>query len=264
MPGQSIEVIDLTVAYEGKIALRSLNHRFTEGTSTAIMGANGSGKTTLLNAIAGLLSPAGGKVNILQPEIGYVMQHDSAGWMPITAGEVIEMGRYRRAGLMGRLHAVDRAAIAGAADRLDIGDLTNLQFHDLSGGQQQRVRVARALAGDPRVLLLDEPITGLDPASQQLILDVIADETDHGTIVIVTTHHLDEARHCDTVMLLATELVAVGTPDQVLVPKNLKRAFGNRILGDHEGHDHPHEMLILDDHGHGHDHTHGDPEGRRP
>jgi len=260
MSGQPIEVSDLTIAYDGKVALRSLNHVFTEGSSTAVMGANGSGKTTLLNAIAGLIQPTEGTVHVGQVEIGYVMQHGTGGWMPITAGEVIEMGRYRRAGLMRRLGADDRQAIAAAAARLDIGGLMNRQFHELSGGQQQRVRVARALAGRPNVLLLDEPITGLDLSSQQLILQVIADETDRGTIVVVTTHHLDEARHCDTVMLLATDLVAAGTPDQVLEPDNLRLAFGDRILGDHEGHDHHHELLILDDHGHGHGHE--DTEGR--
>jgi len=162
---------------------------------------------------------------------------------------------------MRRLGAADRTAIADAAERLDVGSLTNRQFHELSGGQQQRVRVARALAGRPHILLLDEPITGLDLLSQQLILHVIADETARGTIVVVTTHHLDEARHCDTVMLLATGLVASGSPDQVLEPDNLRLAFGDRILGDHNEHDHHHEMLILDDHGHGEAPPHGHPEG---
>jgi len=92
MPGQSIEVSDLTIAYDGKVALRSLNHEFAEGSSTAVMGANGSGKTTLLNAIAGLVTPVEGSVTHGDGDIGYVMQHGLSGWMPITAGEVIEMG----------------------------------------------------------------------------------------------------------------------------------------------------------------------------
>lgn len=243
---------NLTVAYDGEVALRCLSHVFHAGSSTAVMGANGSGKTTLLNAIAGLVAPTGGSVDADPAQIGYVMQSGVGAWMPITAGEVIEMGRYRRAGLMRRLDGRDRRAISAAAARLDIEGLLSRQFHDLSGGQQQRVRVARALAGEPRVLLLDEPITGLDLSSQQLILDVIAQETKRGSIVVVTTHHLDEARHCDTVILLATSLVEAGSPEQVLRASNLRRAFGDRILGDHEEHDHHHELLILDDHGHGH------------
>ncbi len=252
MPAQPIALSDLTVAYDGRVALRNLNHVFQPGTSTAVMGANGSGKTTLLNVIAGLLRPTRGAISPVSKDLGYVMQHGQGGWMPITAGEVIEMGRYRRRGLLGRLDTTDRNAIAEAASRLDTTALLDRQFHELSGGQQQRVRVARALAGQPRTLLFDEPITGLDLLSQELILQVIADETAHGTTVVVTTHHLDEARHCNMVMLLATELVAAGAPDQVLRPDNLRAAFGDRILGDHRGHDHGHELLILDDHGHGH------------
>ncbi len=261
MPVQPIELSDLTVAYDGKVALRSLNHVFQPGTSTAVMGANGSGKTTLLNVMAGLLQPTRGTISPVPKDLGYVMQHGQGGWMPITAGEVIEMGRYRRRGLLGRLDTTDREAIADAASRLDITPLLGRQFHELSGGQQQRVRVARALAGQPDTVLFDEPITGLDLLSQDLILQVIADETARGTTVVVTTHHLDEARHCNMVILLATELVAVGGPDQVLRPDNLRAAFGDRILGDHEGHDHDHSLLILDDHGHGHD---SDDDHHRP
>jgi len=252
MPDQPIEVSDLTVVYDGRAALSGLSHVFPPGTSTAVMGANGSGKTTLLNAMAGLVQPSKGTISPTRANLGYVMQHDHSGWMPITAGEVIEMGRYRHVGLLRRLGPHDREAMSDAALRLDIAPLLHRQFHELSGGQQQRVRVARALAGKPSILLFDEPITGLDLPSQKLILQVIADETNRGTTVVVTTHHLDEARHCHTVMLLATELVAVGTPEQVLQPANLRTTFGDRVLGDHEAHDHGHELLILDDHGHGH------------
>lgn len=254
MPNRRIEVLGLTVAYDAKIAIGNIDHTFSPASSTAVMGANGSGKTTLLNAIAGLTKPLSGTIAGVGPhEIGYVMQHGSGSWMPISVGEVVEMGRYRQSGLLGRLRDPDRAAIRAAAERLAITDLMAHQFHSLSGGQQQRVRVARELAGQPSVLLLDEPITGLDLPSQEVILDVISAETARGTTVIMTTHHLDEARHCDQVVLLATELVAAGPPHEVLVPDTLRRAFGERLLGNHGDHDHPHEMLILDDHGHDHE-----------
>ncbi len=258
MVRQSIEVRGLTVAYDAKVAIRNINHVFPGGTSTAVMGPNGSGKTTLLNALAGLVTPITGSIiGVDPPDVGYVMQHGSAGWMPITVGEVLEMGRYRHAGLLRRLSGADRSAIAAAAEHLAIADLMGRQFHDLSGGQQQRVRVARALAGQPQVLLLDEPITGLDLPSQHRILEVMAAETRRGTTVVLTTHHLDEARHCTEVVLMATELVAAGVPDEVLRPAALRRAFGGRILGDHDTHDHDHELLIFDDHGHGDHGSHG-------
>lgn len=251
MPSYPIEVRDLAVAYDGKIAIERIDHTFASASSTAVMGANGSGKTTLLNALAGLVSPLNGTISGVEPgDIGYVMQHGAGTWMPITVGEVIEMGRYRQSGLFGRLRIEDRAAIATAAERLAITDLMARQFHSLSGGQKQRVRVARELAGRPGILLLDEPITGLDLPSQEVILEVVASETARGTTVIMTTHHLDEARHCDQVILMATCLVASGLPDDVLTPEMLRRAFGERLLGRHDDHDHPHEMLMLDDHGH--------------
>ncbi len=257
-----IEVRDLTVAYDGKVALRHLNHTFVAGTSTAIMGANGSGKTTLLNTLAGLNSPiAGSVVGVDISDIGYVMHHVSRRWMPITVSEVLEMGRYRQAGLLRRLSIDDRRHIETAAERLEVIDLLSLQFHELSEGQRQRVRVARALSSRPGVLLLDEPITGLDLASQQRILDVVADETARGTTVVITTHHLDEARHCDNVLLIATEIVAAGPPEEVLQPDQLRKAFGSRTLGRHEEHDHPHEMILLDDHGHGDHHRSGHEHG---
>lgn len=262
MVHQSIEVRGLTVAYDTKVAIRNIDHVFAPGTSTAVMGANGSGKTTLLNVLAGMVTPLTGSIIGVNPsDVGYVMQHGSSAWMPITVGEVLEMGRYRHAGLLRRFSDSDRSAIARAAARLGVGDLVDQQFHDLSGGQQQRVRVARALAGEPRILLLDEPITGLDLPSQHRILAAMAAEAQRGTTVVLTTHHLDEARHCTEVILLATELVAAGSPDEVLQPSTLRRAFGGRILGDHDDHDHDHDLLIFDDHGHG---AHGTDDDHSP
>ncbi len=257
MARPSIEVHGLTVKYASSIGLANVTHSFRSGTATAVMGANGSGKTTLLKAIAGLVTPAAGSIEGVDPsDVGYVMQNGVGSWMPITVAEVLEMGRYRNIGLMGRPGRADRAAISRAADRLGVADLMARQFHDLSGGEQQRVRVARAIAGESEVLLLDEPITGLDLVSQQRILDVIGAEARQGKTIVITTHHLDEARHCDEVVLLAKEKVASGPPDDVLRPETLRRAFGGRLLGDHQSHEHQHEMLILDDHGHG-EHQHG-------
>ncbi|MDH4169993.1 MAG: metal ABC transporter ATP-binding protein [Acidimicrobiia bacterium] len=252
-----LTVSNLRVTFGTRIALDGVGFTLAAGHSAALIGPNGSGKTTLLHAIAGLHRPARGTI-VLTPAdatVAYVTQrHDHARWMPLTASEVLNMAGYQRRGLLGRLTSADVAARAQAADRLAIGDLLRRQFGELSGGQQQRVLIAQALAQQPRLLLLDEPITGLDLVSQQVILDVIADATAAGTAVMLSTHHLDEARHCERVLLLATDLVAEGPPDEVLTTERLREAFGGRLLGDHADHDHDLDLLLLDDHGHG---THG-------
>lgn len=233
-------------------ALSEVTISFTPGTSTALMGANGSGKTTLLDCLAGLRAPTSGEVHTEGHRIAYVRQHLPHGWMPLTAREVVTMGRFGHRGLLGRLRPADHEAIARSARRLAVDDLFAHQFGELSGGQRQRVIVAQALASEPTVLLLDEPLTGLDIPSQDRILAVMEEETAGETIVVLSTHHLDEARHCDRVALLAGRIVALGTPDDVLVPDRLRETFGPRTLGDHGTHDHEHALLLLDDHGHDH------------
>ncbi len=251
----AIELADVGVDFGTVAALERVDHRFEARTSTAVMGANGSGKTTLLDTISGLRTPTRGTVTgVDASRVGYVVQHLASRWMPITVREVLTMGRYRALGLWRRPTAQDRRALEESAARLSIVDLLARQFSELSGGQRQRVRVAQALAGRPEVLLLDEPITGLDLPSQRVILDVISDLTEAGVTVVMTTHHLDEARHCDQVLLLAHHVVAAGAPHEVLTADRLREAFGGRMLGDHADHDHDHRLLILDDHGHGHAH----------
>ena len=263
----AVEVNDLTVKFDAVIALDGVTHTFEPGTATAVMGVNGSGKTTMLECLAGLQRPTSGCIRGMPKKLGYTCQHLPASWMPITAGEVMAMGRYRERGLIGRLGSADRAAIRDAGERLDVNQLADRAFGSLSGGQQQRVRIAQVLAGEPEVIMLDEPLTGLDIPSQERILDVIEQCTARGAIVILTTHHLDEARHCDSVMLMANRLIAAGPPDGMLTEARLREAFGDRLLGNHAGHDHEHSMIVLDDHGHhghghhvhGHDHgDHGD------
>ena len=251
----AVEVTDLTVQFDHVTALERVTHTFEPGTATAVMGVNGSGKTTMLECLAGLQKPTSGGIRGMPGNLAYVCQHLPACWMPITAGEVLAMGRYRERGLLGRLRGGDRDAMRKAGEQLDVNQFSKRSFGDLSGGQQQRVRIAQVLAGEPDVIMLDEPVTGLDIPSQERILDVIDDYASRGSIVIITTHHLDEARHCDSVMLLANRLVAAGPPDEVLTEDQLRQAFGDRLLGDHAGHDHDQGMMVFDDHGH-HVHLH--------
>jgi len=260
-------VRDLRVSFGDRLVLDDVSFDIEAGTSAAIIGPNGSGKTTLLNVLVGTVTAGRGTVSAGPPRsIAYVLQHrDARLWLPLTVNEVITMGRYGHRGLLGRLTSADRQLVATAAARLEVDDLLGRQFGELSGGQKQRVLLAQALAQDPSTLLLDEPITGLDLASQQRILDLLEEETARGTTVAITTHNLDEARHCDAVLLLAGRLVAAGPPDYVLIPDRLRDAFGTRVLGDHDGHDHRSELLVVDDHGHGqheghgHDEQHGRP-----
>lgn len=252
----AVEVSDLTVKFDHVTALDGVTHIFEPGTSTAVMGVNGSGKTTMLECLAGLQKPTAGSVRGVTSNLAYVCQHLPACWMPITAGEVLAMGRYGKRGLLGRLGDEDRAAMRDAGTKLDVNQLAKRSFGDLSGGQQQRVRIAQVLAGEPDVLMLDEPVTGLDIPSQERILEVIDDCSSRGAVVIITTHHLDEARHCDSVMLMANRLIAAGTPAEILTEERLREAFADRLLGGHAGHDHDHELIVLDDHGHGHVHGH--------
>ena len=256
----AVGVTDLTVKFDHVTALDGVTHTFEPGTATAVMGVNGSGKTTLLECLAGLQKPTAGRISGMSENLAFVCQHPPACWMPITAGEVLAMGRYGKRGMLGRLRGEDRAAMRHAGEQLDVNQFSSRSFGDLSGGQQQRVRIAQVLAGEPDVLMLDEPVTGLDIPSQERILDVIEDYSGRGAIVIITTHHLDEARHCDSVMLMANSLVAAGTPDEMLTEERLREAFRDRLLGDHADHDHDHDIIVLDDHGHGHDH-HGTGHG---
>ncbi|MBC8363547.1 MAG: metal ABC transporter ATP-binding protein [Actinobacteria bacterium] len=246
-----LQLRGITVSRGGRVALDSVSVAFGPGTSTAMVGPNGSGKTTLLEVLAGLLPPDAGEVLAPASCIALVTQDHHHRWLPLTVAEVVRMGRFGPSPLPRRMTAVDRAAVDDAVGRLEVGGLLQRQVSGLSGGQRQRVLVAQALARRAQLLLLDEPITGLDLASQERILEVVGQETAAGTTVVVTTHNLDEARHCDRVLVLDRRLVAEGTPDEVLTPSVLREAYGDRVLGDHAGHDHAHDLLIVDDHGHG-------------
>ncbi len=245
---QSITTRDLEVRFAGKTALTGLNLDVLPATSLAVIGPNGSGKSTLLNVLAGTLDATSGTATTHGCTPAYVLQStviDRS--LPITVRDTVSLGRYPSVGLFRRFGAADRSAVDDALERLDIADLANRQLHDLSGGQRQRALVAQGLAQDSAILLLDEPIIGLDLPSQKVILEVIEHEVADGRTVVLTTHDLDDARRCNQVLLLDTCAVACGTPDDVLTEEHLRTAFGGRFIrvGD---------QLILDDPHHHHDH----------
>jgi ABC-type Mn2+/Zn2+ transport system ATPase subunit len=254
----AVDARGVQVRFGSLVALEDLTVRIRRGRSVALIGPNGSGKTTLLHLLAGLRRPDAGTLTVTPGDggrIAYVLQSQGRGaWMPLTALEVVRMGRYPRRGLFRPLRRGDHLVVAEMAARMEVDHLLHRQFGELSGGQRQRVRVAQALAQEPSLLLLDEPVTGLDLPSQDRILRLVDEERARGTTVILSTHALDEARHCDEVLLLAGRLVGVGTPDDVLRPELLREAYAGRLLGEHTGHAHDHELLVLDDPAHLHDH----------
>lgn len=249
-----LEAVNVVLGH--RMALRVDGLELGGSELVGLIGSNGSGKTTLLKLLAGLLSPTSGRIERNVHQVAWVSQHQGQhSWMPLTVGEVLQMGRYHDRGLLRRLNSDDRAAISESAERLKVDDLVKRAFSELSGGQRQRVLIASALATNAPCLLLDEPITGLDIPSQQLIIDVAQDERDRGKLVVMSTHHLDEAGICDRVIVLANEVIADGPPSEALQPEPLARAFGQRVLqsADIPGSE---TTFLIDDHGHSHDHDH--------
>ena len=247
----TLRVDQVSVNRGGVVALRDVTVAFPAGSATALVGPNGSGKTTLLEVLAGLRPVDRGAVVGRPPVISLVSHGGRRPWFPLTVREVLRMARFAPGVIPRRLAARDHEAVDRAARRLEVEGLLGIQMDALSAGQCQRVMVAQALAREAPLILLDEPVTGLDLASQERIFQVVAEERNVGRTVILSTHHLDEARHCDRVILLAGRVVAQGTPDEVLCPECLREAYGDRVLGDHRYHDHPHDLILGDDHGHG-------------
>ncbi len=221
------------------------------GSLTAVIGPNGSGKSTLLNAIAGLHPLTSGDITFplfasRQPRIAYVLQttriDDS---LPVTVKEVVTMGRYPSVGHLRKLSAEDRKAIEIAMLRTGIHEFSDRHINQLSGGQRQRTLVAQGLAQEHDILLLDEPMTGIDVAAAQAIDEVIHDEISDGCAVVLTTHDLSEAKVADHVILLSGRVVAQGSPAEVLTAENLAEAYGAAQLHIDHG------DVMLDDPAHG-------------
>lgn len=199
------------------------------GTATAVIGCNGCGKTTLLNIIAGVERPQRGTV-ARRPgvEVAYLTQqrptHD---WLPLTVREVVTMGRYSRRGAVRRMRTEDRATIENAAEQVSVDGMMGRQFNDLSGGERQRVLLAQCLAQEPDVMLMDEPITGLDLPNQKVILDLMDNLCEKGTSFVVSTHQLIEANHADRVLVLSEgKIVDDGQTNEVLWPDRLQHKLG--------------------------------------
>lgn len=255
-----ISGIGVRVARDGKVVLEASDFTIPEASITAVVGPNGSGKSTLLHAITGLLPLDSGELTVVgtTPEkardrVAYVLQHMNVHQgIPMTVLEVVSMGRYPGKGLLSRMNSDDRQKVTNAMELLGVDDLADRQVFKLSGGQRQRVFVAQAIAQDHTVLLMDEPLTGLDIHSAQAIDDMIHQEPARGCSVVFTTHDLEEARAADNVILMAGSVVACGAPETVLTPENLTAAYGLGLLHpEHSG-----DLGIIDD---AHDSFHNHP-----
>ena len=290
--GAEVMLREVSVGYANHEVFRDLSLDISGGVFTGIIGGNGSGKSTLLKTIAGLLQPSQGEVRVggESPEaarayLGYMPQVSNVDWrFPISVRELVEMGRYhfswrRRLGRLIRTRD-DRIAVDRAIEVMDVGDLQHQQIHELSGGQRKRALIARALARQPRILLLDEPSAALDAVSDDQLFDVLCDLTELGTSVIMTTHDLSTVleHYSEVICVNANDeesvggIVAQGTPSEVLNEDVLRRTFGRElaIVSRGELHDHGGELdkhhtlrlgdelqLHMEDHEHREGHRHG-------
>lgn len=229
-----LAIEDLSVFYRNVRALEGVNLATSCGNRVALIGPNGAGKSTLLKAIAGLVPRASGTirwrgtaVRKWSREFAYLPQREEVDWsFPITVKGLVEMGRYPQTGWWRRFSKADHEAVDRAIESLALGDLRHRQIRELSGGQQQRAFLARALAQEAHVLLLDEPFTGLDRNASELLGDLLQHLALEGRLVIASHHDLVSApRLFDEVLLLATRPVAFGIAEEVLRENIIRTAF---------------------------------------
>lgn len=234
-----LEVENMSVAYGDKAVLRNLSFQVPHGARIAIVGPNGAGKSTLFKALVGLLPLQSGRVLIHGLALGhhkdcvaYIPQREDVDWrFPVTVSDVVMMGRFNTRGWFARPNSEDKAAVQRSLEEMNIANLANASISDLSGGQQQRVFLARAIAQEPHILLMDEPFNGVDAVTQEATLDLLDHLRERRVTAIISTHDLNlAARRFEMVLLLNKELVAFGPAGQVLTQENLQRAFGSSLL----------------------------------
>ena len=262
---------NVTVAYEGRPALEGVTLSVPHGAQVAIVGPNGAGKSTLFKALVGLLPVRSGTMLLRDrapgkhgDTIAYVPQREEIDWgFPVTVHDVVMMGRYGSLGWFRRPGAADREVVTRCLDELGISELERRAIGELSGGQQQRVFLARALAQEPHVLLLDEPFTGVDVGAREALLTLLDRLRGRDITVLVSTHDMETAaQRFELTALLNRRLIAYGEPAAVFTQEHLSEAFGGQalFLGG---------MVVIDqccsgvDDGEVHRHDHGPPSEPR-
>lgn len=235
----SIDLKNVTVSYDKRPVLRGVSLSIEPGQVVGLLGPNGSGKTTLLKAIMGLALLDNGRIFIYDKPldanrklIAYIPQKESVDWdYPVVVSDVVMMGRYGHLGWIRRPSRRDHEIVAKALEQVEMSPYADRQIGHLSGGQQQRVFLARSLAQEAQILLLDEPFVGVDAATERAIFSLMTKLKDEGKTLLVVNHDLSNnvIKNFDSLILLNQRLVAYGTTAQVFTPELLRKAYGGRL-----------------------------------
>jgi len=232
-----LDVRHVSVRYAGRTALENVAFHLHVGERIAVVGPNGAGKSTLFKVMSGVLQHDSGEVTIsgsrptVHSCIAYIPQRSQVDWnFPVSVADVVMMGRSAKLGPLNWPKKRDWDFVNHALETVEIGGLSNRQISQLSGGQQQRMFIARALAQEAELMLMDEPLTGLDTPAQEGLLDLLDTLREQKVTVMVATHDLEQAaKHFDRIMLLNKKIVAFGDPLRVLHSENLLSAYGGRF-----------------------------------
>ena len=234
-----LEIENASIGYGEKIIMRDLSFQVPHGARVAVVGPNGAGKSTLFKALVGILPLHSGKIFIHGESLGthkdcvaYVPQREDVDWrFPVTVSDVVMMGRYGQIGWWSNPSKTDKQIVRKSIEQMGITDLADLSIGQLSGGQQQRAFLARALAQEPHILLMDEPFTGVDATTQEVTFGLLDHLRKQQVTTIISTHDLNlAASRFDLVLLINHRLIAYGTPHEVFTKENLASAFGNSLL----------------------------------
>jgi manganese/iron transport system ATP-binding protein len=250
---QGLDVHDVSVVYRnGNRALDGASFNVPKGSITALVGINGSGKSTLFKSLMGFVPLAGGRISIMglsvsealkRNLVAYVPQSEEIDWsFPVLVEDVVMMGRYGHMNFLRMTRPQDRAAVAEALERVGMAAFRKRQIGELSGGQKKRVFLARALAQEGQVILLDEPFTGVDVTTENQIIELLKDLRAEGRVMLVSTHNLGSVpEFCDRAVLINRTVLAEGLTADVFTQKNLQKAFGgvlrHFVLGGEDLHD---------------------------
>ena len=248
-----ITVNDVTVTYRnGHTALRNASFEIPTGTITALVGVNGAGKSTLFKAIMGFVPAAKGEITVLgmpvkdalrQNIVAYVPQSEEVDWsFPVLVEDVVMMGRYGHMGFLRRPSQLDHDVVTSSLERVNMIEFRHRQIGELSGGQRKRVFLARALAQEGKVVLLDEPFTGVDVQTEDAIIRLLREMRDEGRVMLVSTHNLGSVpEFCDRTVLVKETVLAYGLTETTFTHDNLELAFGgvlrHFVLGGADLHD---------------------------
>lgn len=235
-----IDIENVTVAYNGKVALHSASLQLKSGTVCGLVGMNGAGKSTLFKAIMGFVKPVSGQILINGLPIrrvqknnlaAYVPQSEEVDWnFPVSVYDVVMMGRYGYMNLLRMPRSLDKQAVRESLERVEMWEMRDRQIGELSGGQKKRTFFARALAQQGTILLLDEPFAGVDIKTEKMMINLLMELSQAGHTILISTHDLASiTTFCDQVILINRSILAYGATSEVFTEENLSRTFGGSV-----------------------------------